>query len=263
MWFPFPGIDPFIESQEWEDFHTRLNTVISDLLSPSLEPKYVVRVERRVYVEHVIDDQLLSRRTDVAVLAAGSRERSDPPGSSTATAPVGSPVECLLPMPEEHREAYLVIRDREALEVVTVLETLSPANKRPHSDGQEQYLRKRDEVLQSRSHLIELDLLRGGHRLPTIGALPVADYYAIVSRVERRPRAEVYSWTLRKPAPSIPIPLQKGDSDVVLELQQAIRIVYERARYALSIDYQAPLIPALSPDDAEWSQGLLVQQPGS
>lgn len=48
---PFPGMDPFLESQEWEDFHTRLITAFSDRLSPKIEPDYLVRVERRVYVE--------------------------------------------------------------------------------------------------------------------------------------------------------------------------------------------------------------------
>ena len=50
---PFPGMDPFLESQEWEDFHTRLITAFSERLSPKIEPDYLVRVERRVYVEAV------------------------------------------------------------------------------------------------------------------------------------------------------------------------------------------------------------------
>ena len=46
---PFPGMDPFLESQEWEDFHTTFNTILRERLGPSLEPDYLVRVERRVY----------------------------------------------------------------------------------------------------------------------------------------------------------------------------------------------------------------------
>jgi Protein of unknown function (DUF4058) len=53
MQSPFPGMDPFLETQEWEDFHTTFNTVLRELLGPSLEPKYLVRVERRVYLESV------------------------------------------------------------------------------------------------------------------------------------------------------------------------------------------------------------------
>ena len=35
---PFPGMDPFLEGPEWEDFHTRFNTAIAtnncDVTSP-------------------------------------------------------------------------------------------------------------------------------------------------------------------------------------------------------------------------------------
>ena len=48
---PFPGMDPFIEDQEWEDFHSTFNTVLRESLAPGVEPRYIVRVERRVYVE--------------------------------------------------------------------------------------------------------------------------------------------------------------------------------------------------------------------
>ena len=43
---PYPGMDPFLEMQEWEDFHTTFNTVLRECLSPALEPDYLVRVER-------------------------------------------------------------------------------------------------------------------------------------------------------------------------------------------------------------------------
>lgn len=49
---PFPGVDPFLEDGEWEDFHTRFNTAISEILAACLEPRYLVRLERRIYVEH-------------------------------------------------------------------------------------------------------------------------------------------------------------------------------------------------------------------
>ncbi len=165
-----------------------------------------------------------------------------------------APVECVLPMPEERREAYLVIRSRESHEVVTILEILSPANKRPHSDGHREYLAKRESVLQSQTHLIELDLLRGGQRLPTVGPLPEGDYFAVVSRAQRRPRAEVYAWPLRHTLPSIPVPLTSGDDDVSLDLQAIFSTVFDRARYDLSINYEAALTPALAEADAKWAR---------
>jgi len=249
---PFPGMDPYIENQEWEDFHTRLNTVMSEFLAPRVEPRYIVRVERRVYVEHPATQETQARWADVALLrstAAGTAPALEPSLSSAATV---APVECLLPMPQERRETYLVIRERESLEVVTVLETLSPWNKQAGAEGREQYLTKRDQILESRSHLIELDLLRGGLRLPVIGGLPAGDYYAIVSRWRKRPRADVYAWSVRQELPSIPVPLKDGDPDVMLALQSAFTTVYDRARYGLSIDYEAALTPPLSDVDAVW-----------
>ena len=251
---PFPGMDPFLESQEWEDFHTRLNTIISELLSPRLEPRYIVRIERRVYVESRVGDYPPFVRSDAAVLkeseAAGGR------ASGTGSATMLEPFECQLPMSEQHREVYLVIRLRKTMEVITVLETLSPGNKRARSDGRREYQQKREAVAQSPAHLVEFDLLRGGLRLPA-APLPPADYFAIVSRRETRPKAAVYAWTLRDPLPTIPVPLKKGDPDVPLDLQTALTTVYDRARYDLSLDYSADLQPPLTEADAQWAQPVL------
>ncbi len=249
---PFPGMDPFLEGAEWEDFHATFNTVIREYLSPRLEPRYLVRIERRVYVEHTTDDRAPLRRADVAVFVAHETAQAWAPIS--AAVGVLSPVECLLPMPEEHRETYLVIRLQDTREVVTVLETLSPGNKRPGSDGRREYLKKREEILESQTHLVELDLLRGGQRMPTATPLPSADYCAIVSRSQRRPRADAYVWTIRDPLPAIPIPLNKGDPDVMLDLQAVFTTVYDRARYGLSLDYAASLDPPLRQADGAWLQ---------
>jgi hypothetical protein len=115
-------------------------------------------------------------------------------------------------------------------------------------DGRGGYLIKRDTVLQTATHLVELDLLRGGVRLPMVDTLPAGDYYAIVSRAYRRPRAEVYTWRLFDPLPTIPVPLRRDDPDAPLDLQAVFTMVYDRARYHLSLDYQAPLLP--EPDAA-------------
>lgn len=107
---PFPGVDPFIEGEEWEHFHTTFNTVVKEILAPRVEPRYVVRVERRVYVEHPARHETEVRWADVALLSTGhAKTVGTAPDSGSAEA-AASPVECLLPMPEERREAYLVTR---------------------------------------------------------------------------------------------------------------------------------------------------------
>jgi hypothetical protein len=253
-------MDPYLERQEWEDFHTTLNTVIRETIAPQIEPRYVVRVERRVYVEgpdRGTEDLGRFRRSDIAVLATEEGGARAQPRGGVALAPV----ECELLMPEERRETYLVIRERKTREVVTVIETLSPANKRLGGDGRHEYLAKRGDIISSRSSLVELDLLRGGQRLPMSTPLPPGDYYAIVSRAGRRPKAEVYAWSLRQPLPTIPIPLKQGDRDVPLDLQTAFSTVYDRARYDLSLDYSARLSPPLGKSDLAWSRGLRSGKP--
>ena len=251
---PFPGMDPFIEDQEWEDFHSTFNTVLRESLAPGLEPRYIVRVERRIYVEHGLENDDQVRWADVAVLWSPTQS----PVAVAEPAHVGTsllPVECLLPSPQERRETYLVIRELPSMEIVTVIETLSPANKRSSSDGREQYLAKREEMLQTRTNLVELDLLRGGKRLPVI-AMPAGDYFAIVSRGHRRPRTDVFHWTLRQPLPTIPIPLKKGEPEVPVNLQQVFTTVYDRARYQLSLKYGQSLSVPLPEADTIWLREL-------
>lgn len=137
------------------------------------------------------------------------------------------------------------------MEIVSIIETLSPANKRSSSDGREQYLVNREEILQSRTNLVEVDLLRGGRRLPMLPE-PEGDYFTIVSRGDRRPHADVFPWTIRQPLPTLPIPLRKGEPEVMLDLQQAFTTVYDRALYQLSLNYSANLATPLSEADAEW-----------
>jgi len=47
-------------------------------------------------------------------------------------------------------------------------------------------LREREKVLLSQANLVEIDLLRGGERLPVIGRHPTCDYVIIVSRRKTR-----------------------------------------------------------------------------
>ncbi len=228
---PFPGMDPFIESQKWTDFHTRFITALSDALVPSVRPNYVVDVEERVYVERDLDDPVMAIRPDVAVTDAGHEAES----ATATTAVVAEPVECLIPMPEEMREVFLTIRRRDDKAVITVIELLSPSNKRPGASGFEQYLGKRNQILASNVHLVELDLLRGGRRLPLAGKLPPHDFLVTVARGRRRPRAEVYAWSLKHAMPVIPIPLSDPDPDVPLALQEPFTLVYDRAGYDLLV----------------------------
>jgi hypothetical protein len=247
-------MDPFIEGDEWESFHSRFIAGISDALVLRLRPNYLVRTERRVYVEHSYEEPRTTRPDLAIVRARQDRGRRSNTASTTA---VLEPVECTLPGPVEVREKYLVIRRVKSSEVVTVIEVLSPGNKREGGRGREEYLAKRDEILQSKTNLIEIDLLRGGARLPTIEPLPPADYYAFVCRAKRRLRADVYGWSLQRSLPTIPVPLAPGDPEPPLDLQAVFNDVYDHVGYDYSLNYHRALTPPLEKADSKWVHHLL------
>lgn len=247
-------MDPYIEMQDWESFHATFIVDIADALGPLVEPKYVTRAQRRIYVEHPSETDSRTVVVDTAIVRPPVS--SDDWSAVSPSAGAVATVEVLLPMPETRYETYLTVRDVETLEVVTVIELLSPYNKRG-GEGRREYLRKRDEVLRSDTNLVELDLLRGGQRLPTITPLPPGDYSAIISRASRRPRAQALGWTIRQPLPPIVVPLREGEPDVVLELQPLFNQRYDRGNFRYSLVYSAPVEPPLNCDDEAWASELL------
>ena len=59
---------------------------------------------------------------------------------------------------EEHREVFLEVREQRSGELVTVIELLSPSNKRPGSEGRALYLRKHN--LSRSCHLLPWKVCR-------------------------------------------------------------------------------------------------------
>jgi hypothetical protein len=246
-------MDPIIESQEWEDFNTGFISKFSAALVPLIRPRYVVRKERRIYVEHSWPDPSQTIRSDVAILGKRGSAESEP----CAGGGIAAPFVVSLPMPEEHRESYLTVRERATMTVVTVVELRSPGNKRSGSGGRREYLSKREEILASRTHQVELDMLRGGERLPTIDRLPRGDYYAFIRRSPQRYKAAVFAWSVRDPFPRIPIPLADGDPDVEIDLGKVFTSAYDRSGYDYSLDYRRAVKPRVKKSDAAWIAKIL------
>ena len=245
---PFPGMDPFIESQCWRDFHTAFIAEVRSALMPQIRPRYVAFVEEDVYLARGDGTPVRIIVPDVNIQPADGW--MDSPGGGVEVAV--EPKVVTLPMTEPVEIPYLVIRRRDNEETVTVIELLSPTNKSSR-DGRVEYLAKRNLLLRSRAHLVEIDLLRGGERLPTVEPHPAGDYFTIVSRVERRPRADVYAWTLDHPLPRIPIPLTDGDPDVTLDLQAVFTTTYDRAGYDYALHYERPVDPTLETNQLQWA----------
>lgn len=252
---PFPGVDPYIEGQRWRDFHATLITVIREMLTPRVRPRYVVEVDEYVYLARGEEDPDRLIEPDIAIVEAEPAWGATPPNSG-GTALAVQPALHTVPVPKRFRQAFLSIRNRDFQQVVTVIELLSPWNKTA-GEGRSEYLVKRSNIFHTLAHLVELDLLRGGVRLPTREPLAAADYYAFVCRRERLPKVAVYGWTLQQPLPPIPIPLTGDDPDVILDLQTAFTTTYDRAGYDYALDYRRPLVPPAEPALADWLRSQL------
>ena len=162
-----------------------------------------------------------------------------------------------LPVPDILRETYLDVKDSDG-EIITCLEILSPANKVP-GRGRSMYEHKRRWVLESRTHLVEIDLLRGGLPMAAAGNGHGMHYRILVSREERRPKADLLPFTVRHPIPDFVLPLQRGDEDVTVPLNTLFHDLYDRAGYDLRVDYRSDPAPPLEGDDTAWADALLCE----
>ncbi len=260
MTCPFPGMDPFIETQEWEDFHTKFLTLACDRLSEQLPEGYVARVERRSYFDVEADIESFDAaprtrisRPDVAIV----EEWATGATVGQTSAAVVEPIVRRLAEPIERQETYLEIREARTRIVVTALELLSPANKRAGTEGSRLYTEKRRAVLSSRTNFVEIDLLRGGQRLLGVQDDPGGDYYVMISREDRRPDVEVVAWNLSDRLPVISVPVRTGLIDMRLDLQRLHSEIHERSRYDSSIDYSQALRPVLPEGLRDWWRSIV------
>jgi hypothetical protein len=251
---PFPGFDPFLEAQGyWREFHTSFLIWMQYALAERIPDAYETRIEERLSLVYEEDVPYRDIQPDALIL--WSSHPSQPGSASSATA-ILEPVRVGLPRHrvEEVVEKRIAIRRFPDRELVTAIELLSPSNKQ--LPGNALYDTKRLELIHQKIHLVELDLLIAGQRLPMEDELPKGHYYAFVSRAERRFQSDAYAWTIRDPLPTIPVPLKAPDPDILLELAPIFATVYERARLGRSIDYAAPLRLPLSQEDRAWAEAL-------
>jgi hypothetical protein len=252
---PFPGMDPYFEGSSWTSVHTELAVQIAHQLTPLLRPKYMARPEKRFVMgfpetEDGVAISDVDTRPDVAITAAGAR-----PAQRAAAGAAPLELETLVPIPIPH--LTVEIRDVSQRRLVTAIELLSPTNKR--SDGRGEYLAKRARLLGSPTHVIEIDLLRNGERVPMRQPLPSVPYFVFRSRAEQRPMTQVWAITLDQPLPTIPVPLLPGDADVLLDLQKALSDTYDLSGYDLECNYTRPPQIPLDPEQAAWAQERLRQ----
>ena len=253
------GVCYLEQSIFWSSFHFRLIGAIAAAIEPQLSLQYYVEVETRTYQSDDNDEELLIGIPDAAVLSSQGNSGIPQPSVQMESSVVTQslPEQVSLPLSLPINERYLEVREVKTDAVITVIEVLSPKNKRT-GEGRIAYEKKRRMILESATHLVEIDLLRGGKAMPILGVRsPTADRI-LVSRSERRPAADLYGVTLQQPLPTVPIPLKSGDPDLFVDLQAVFSQVYKEARYSIRIDYHQPLPPpALSSQERQWVEALL------
>lgn len=256
MQSPFPGMDPFIEACGlWEDFHPKLIAEIERTLAAAVPQRYYIRVGVRSYVA-LTDTEGKDFKPfypDVGITAPAAEVEAKPSSLAVDEVMDAEAITMDAFVSTEYRETFLEIYEHDPEKrLVTGIELLSPSNKRRGSEGWRRYLRKRQGFLLGAANFVELDLLRGGQRMPMITPWPGSPYTLLVSRSERAPRCKAWPAFFHRPLPVIPIPLSPPDADVRLDLQPLIAGVYERSRYSGDLDYSRSLRPALTDDESAW-----------
>jgi hypothetical protein len=249
-------MNPYLESPNaWRDFHESFLPRMRDVLNETLGENYFIRIEENLYIRHPLDDgKQLFAVADAAVMTPAITQPFESRFASSA-AVMTAPVQVAIPISmETDSEIYLEIVEMHRDQVVTVIELLSPSNKSA-GENRRAYLLKRERILASDAHLVEIDLLRGGERLP-VEDLPRCDYYALVSRADARPVADLWPLALRDRLPVIPIPLNPPDADILLDLQSLLDQVYDAAGYAKHIYRHSPQ-PRLSANDSKWAEEII------
>jgi hypothetical protein len=267
---PFRGMDPYIEACGlWEGFHNRLIHKIDEAIAQVLPRGYTIDTAVRSYVvlmETEGKDEHLAK-PDVAITqpTTGKKPRKKKGGVAVA-APAREAESVLMQafIAERFEETFVEIyAEGEERILVTCIEVLSPSNKRRGTEGWQVYERKRQGLLLGRANFIEIDLLRGGSKMPMLTPWPDSPYTLLVCRSIKAPYCRAWPAHFERPLPPIPVPLLEPDPDLTLDLQPLLDGIYSLGRYGERIDYARPLTPALSDADAGAVRTILGERAGA
>ena len=243
---PFPGMDPWVEEPSgWPDFHLTFLVALRHALSPCLPGRYSAYIDQYVWLEDKEETTERGGKPDVFI------SDRDGDGTARATASLPAPATQNLPARLRRGSRYIRIVDRGSRRVVTVLELLSPSNKGTDRDA---YGTKRRDTIATRTNLVEIDLLRAGHRPPPRSASP---YRILISRASEFPRADIWGFGVREPIPMIPMPLDPEVPPVPLDIKPSLEYAYDDGNFGRDIDYSRPPTPRLDAADATWATALL------
>ncbi len=268
---PFPGMDPFLEHPDiFPDFHDAFIAYLREMLQARLPAPYVASLGRRAWVE--VSERYIGPDVQVSHPAQPGRAGRPSAATSTPTPPgegLGQGAGVAVASPPRSRPVVVHVPHDERSEpfvevflgrgnqrrLVTCIELLSWTNKTPGEHGRDLYLRKQREVLGSKVHLVEIDLLRGGEHttaVPRDRLVRVAgeyEYHVSIHRFDNLEDYFVYPIRLNERLPEIGVPLWPGDGEVGVDLQAVMERTYASGPYVREIDYghdtpQPPVPPA-------------------
>ena len=195
---PFPGMDPYIETpQLWKDFHDNLIVEVQRAIDRSLPRGYIAHIGSRSYIVLAESEEKKERYFEPEHQGHAPRGKRKPARGNGGTATAVEEVESVSLrafIEEDFEESFIDIYELEETKdrLVTSIEVLSPSNKVRGSKGWLKYLRKRQTLLLGKANLVEIDLLRGGTRMPMLDPLPASPYYLLVAREEKAPYCRVW-----------------------------------------------------------------------
>lgn len=253
---PFPGMDPWLEDW-WPGFHLHLISIITSKLGRQLPDDLLVTAEETISIGDA-DDKI---RPDINV-----SEESWKTGEATSWTPESEaalertatkPLLVMVP-PVKHRWLEILTTTGH---LVTVIEIISPTNK---MGGREFYRNKRKALVKARVNVVEIDLLREGSILVDVDGewwdrhtqKNPHDYVTCVSRGQVDEQREVYPSLLRERLPVIRVPLRTGETDILLDIQEAVNEAYDLGQYWKRDHRHQPSLP-LNPEDSQWADALL------
>lgn len=215
MKMPFPGMDPYLEHPVlWQGVHARLTVALANQLQPRLDPRYVVSVEARVFIDWEVEkSEIHEARIEIL-------------------------------------DAYNGMKLVTMIELVSPTNKAAGPGRESYQSKQQEAL-ARDchlveiDLLRRGRHALSIPKRR------TVEVQPY-DYLACVNRYPHRKRFELYPRRLRQRLPRVRIPLADPDPAVPLDIQAALEQVYWDGRYMRRVRYDEPCVPRLRAKDQQW-----------
>ncbi len=267
---PFPGMDPFLESQpEWELFHAWFVRELARVSLPRAQQIGCwIDVERDIYRQEPTGELALVGVPDDVLSVHSNGPQRNGAQSSGGNGPIAVAVprsvhEIVLDPDEmdQRWQDYLVVRKADkSRRVVAVVEVLSPANK--EGTYVSKYQEKRRRCISSSAHFMEIDFLRDGTNpsrelFPELARTP---YFIFIARQHGMGRNEEgYPLRLQDPLPLIGLPVGPGQPDLPLDLPAAFAAAYDLTVPPGAINYRQEPVPPppLSPEDAAWVRDVV------